>query len=98
MHVTREGQEGGPGGLPEVRAGLVLVKPKNGSSYDEASGGTRRWARRRTWVLPVMRAMALALSMLCLAPSKSMGTSLGMMDRWMGGPESDQHEYRTSHG
>lgn len=99
MHVKSKGAGDAQGGLPEVRAGLVLVKPKNASRYDEGGGGTRRWAcRGKTWVLPLMRAIALAMFMLCLTPTRSMGVTLAMMDGWVGGPETDQHEYRRPHG
>ncbi|CAM9111935.1 unnamed protein product, partial [Scytosiphon promiscuus] len=76
--------------LPEVRASKVLVKSKD-------AGRSRR--ARRTWVLPVLRVLALAASMLCLTPTGGMVTGMSKMDAWDGGPESGpQHEDRWSHG
>lgn len=76
--------------LPEVRAGLVLVKSKD-------AGRTRR--PRRTWVLPVLRVLALAASMLCLTPTGGMVTGMSKMDAWSAGSEPEQqHEDRRSTG
>lgn len=76
--------------LPEVRAGLVLVRSKD-------AGRTRRG--RRTWVLPVLRMLALAASMLCLTPTGGMVTGLSKMDAWSGGSESEQQQQEDrSHG
>lgn len=44
-------------------------------------------------MLPLMRFVALAASMLCLTPTRGMGTSLGMMDMW-----GEQLEDRPFHG
>lgn len=108
MHCKpTSGSGSGHGGksLPEVRAGLVLVRPKINSNYgcldDEVDGAgcrssARCWSRRarlRTWVLPLMRVVALAASMLCLTPTRGMGTGLGMMDMW-----GEQLEDRRFHG
>lgn len=85
--------EDGSESLPEVRAGLVFVKPKNVNSYNEAGGETKRWVlRRTTWVMPLLRATALLMSMLCIMPRMSTGTSLVMKDSWPGDAESDQHD------
>lgn len=76
--------------LPEVRASKVLVKSKD-------AGRSRR--ARRTWVLPVLRVLALAASMLCLTPTGGMVTGMSKMDSRGGGSESEQqHEDRWSHG
>lgn len=76
--------------LPEVRAGLVLVKSKD-------VGRSRR--PRRTWVLPVLRVLALAASMLCLTPTGGMVTGMSKMDAWSAGSEPEQqHEDRRPTG
>ncbi|CAM9414818.1 unnamed protein product, partial [Ectocarpus sp. 13 AM-2016] len=76
--------------LPEVRAGLVLVKSKD-------VGRSRR--PRRTWVLPVLRVLALAASMLCLTPTGGMVTGMSKMDAWSAGSEHEQqHEDRRPTG
>lgn len=78
--------------LPEVQAGLVLVKSKD-------AGRSRR--ARRTWVLPILRVLALAASMRCLTPTGGMVTGMSKMDAWSGGSESEQQQHedrRSSHG
>lgn len=77
--------------LPEVRASKVLVKSKD--------AGCRSRRARRTWVLPVLRMLALAASMLCLTPTGGMVTGMSKMDAWGGGSENElQREDRWSHG
>lgn len=71
--------------LPEVHAGLVLVRSKD-------AGRTRSAARRRTWLLPVLRVLALAASMLCLTPTGGMVTGMSKVDAWSGGSESEQQQ------
>lgn len=80
---------------PEVRAGLVLVKPKGNHNAVRS-----RWVttRGRTWVLPLMRVVALTVSMLCLTPPGGMGTGLSNLDAWRGGPDSEPHQDHRSHG
>ncbi|CAM9187629.1 unnamed protein product [Ectocarpus sp. 12 AP-2014] len=76
--------------LPEVRAGLVLVKSKD-------VGRSRR--PHRTWVLPVLRVLALAASMLCLTPTGGMVTGMSKMDAWSADSEPEQqHEDRRPTG
>lgn len=77
--------------LPEVRAGLVLVKPKGWQHNASRS-------RVRTWVLPLMRLIALAACMLCFTPTRGMGTGISSMDAWIGGSEEASQEDRRSHG
>lgn len=76
--------------LPEVRAGLVLVKPQGCRNAGRSRG--------RTWLLPLMRLIVLAASMLCLTPTRGMGTGMSIMDAWGGGSESEGHEDRRPHG
>lgn len=101
-------QSQGEKDLPEVRAGLVLVRPKSNSYLDDVdadAAGDRssacRWSRRgrlRTWLLPLMRVFALAASTLCLTPTRGMGTSLTMMDVWGGGGMEASEDRRSSYG
>lgn len=93
MHekVGRYGGNIGGEVLPEVRAGLVLVKPKGWQHNTSRS-------RVRTWVLPLMRLIALAACMLCLTPTRGMGTGISSMDAWIGGSEEASKEDRRSHG
>lgn len=43
-------------------------------------------------MLPVMRVVALAASMLCLTPTRGMGTGLSKLDGWSGGSESQPNK------
>lgn len=81
--------------LTEVHAGLVLVEPKGHHNARRSRWITSR--RGRTWLLPVMRVVALAVSMLCLSPTGGMGTGMSMKDAWSGGSNPDAHQYHQSH-
>lgn len=94
MHAKSSHEGDGQGPPPEVRAGFVLVRPK-GSHHAGCSPWVTR--RGRTWVLPLMRVVALAASMLCLTPTRGMGTGMSMMDAWGASSESDVYEDRRSH-
>ena len=97
MRAKASRQGDGESSPPEVRAGLVLVKPKGNHN-----GARSRWVttRGRTWVLPLMRVVALAVSMLCLSPTGGMGTGLSNnLDAWRGaGLESEVHQDYRSQG
>lgn len=94
-HIGTEEGEGRSCALPEVRAGLVFVKPQ-GSCGNDAGG---RWTRRgKTWLLPLMRVVALAASMLCITPTGGMGTGMAKIDAWGGGgSDSESHEDSRPH-
>lgn len=83
--------------LPEVRAGLVLVKPKSSNDARRSREGVNR--RGGTWVLPLMRVVVLAALMLFLTPTRGMGVpGMSMMDAWKARPESDPYDEQRTHG
>lgn len=71
-----------------------------GGGHDSRGTSFRsRRARLRTWVLPLMRVLVLAASMLCLTPTRGMGSSLAMMDMWGAAGEQKHGEDRWApHG